>query len=378
MGVHEYHIELPQTVLDDLKDRLERTRWPDEVEGAGWDYGTNLGYLRELVSYWRNEYDWREQEARLNELPHFMAEVDGLAVHFIQVRSKGKATLPLVLLHGWPGSFLQMLKILPLLTTPRNGARFDSFDVVVPSLPGFGFSQRSRQGGMSVPRMAEIIGRLMTEELGYERFGARGSDLGAGVAQQLAVMFPKAVVGMHLSGSNPYIPVVPDHLTRAEEEFVARARSFVAEEGAYALEQSTKPQTLSYSLNDSPAGLAAWIVEKYRSWSDCSGDVEKRFSKDALLSNIMVYWATGTIGSSMRTYYESSHLPPSVSWGRPTVPAGLAMFPQDIAVAPKEWEDRSLNVRRWTEMPRGGHFPEWEEPELLAEDVRIFFNELPL
>jgi pimeloyl-ACP methyl ester carboxylesterase len=298
-------------------------------------------------------------------------------IHFIHEQGKGKSPMPLILLHGWPSSFLQMLKIIPLLTDPANhgGKTSDSFDVIVPSLPGYGFSDRPKEKGMTVSRIASLFEKLMTEELGYKRYAVRGSDIGAGVAIQLALAHPDSVAGIHLSGTNPRIAYVPPDLSPAEEQFLKDAENWRNTESGYALIQSSKPQTLSYGLNDSPAGLAAWIVEKFRTWSDCDGNVEKRFTKDELLANLTIYWATETINSSIRLYYESAH-DQATSWGRVEVPVAMAMLPKDLFPTPREWASRWVNLVRWTLMPRGGHFGEWEEPELLAEDIRAFFCEM--
>jgi len=376
MSTESFAVNIPQATLDDVRDRLARTRWTDEVAGAGWDYGANLAYLKELTSYWRDTFDWRTQEQAINAFPHFRAIVDGVGIHFIHQRGTGDNPLPLVLLHGWPSSFWQMLKVIPLLTDPaaHGGDAADSFDVVVPSLPGYGFSDRPAEPGMSVGRIADLCAALMAGELGYARYAARGSDLGAGVLQQLALVHPDALIGLHLSGTNPYVGQVPDDLTDAEKQFVANAQQWTMQEMAYAMEHSSKPQTLATGLNDSPAGLAAWLVEKFRRWSDCDGAIETRFSKDELLTNLTIYWATETINSSIRLYYETARHPGN--WGRVEVPTGMLMSPKDMFPTPRAWVERSYNVTRWTEIPRGGHFLEWEEPELVVEDIRAFFRPL--
>jgi len=377
MTLEPFTVRIPQEILDDLRDRLARTRWPDEVEGAGWDYGANLDYMRELVGYWKDRFDWRAQERAMNRFSHHRARLDGFGLHFIRERGRGADSLPLLLLHGWPASFLQMLPITPLLADPvsHGGDAADAFDAIIPSLPGYGFSDRPAERGMTVARIAGLLHRLMTGELGYERYGIRGSDLGAGVAVQLALSHPDSVIGIHLSGTNPSVPFVPPDLSPAEERFLRDAENWRNTESGYAMEQSTKPQTLAYGLSDSPAGLAAWIVEKFRAWSDCGGDVERRFSKDELLANLTLYWATGTIGSSVRLYYESVR-DREARWGRVEVPTAMAMFPKDMFPTPREWANRWCAIRRWTEMPRGGHFGEMEEPELLAADIRAFFRGL--
>ena len=375
-AIQPFRIAVPQADLDDLRARLAGARWPDEVAGAGWEYGTNLSYMKDLTDYWRDRFDWRTQEQAINGFPQFRAEVDGVGIHFIHRRGEGPDPLPLVLLHGWPSSFVQMLKIIPLLADPaaHGGDAADSFDVVVPSLPGYGFSDRPAARGMSLGRIASLVASLMLDGLGYERYAARGSDLGGGVLQQIALAHPEALVGLHLSGTNPYVGQVPEDLTPAEQEFVASAQRWNYQEMAYAMEQSSKPQTLAYGLNDSPVGLAAWIIEKFQRWSDCNGDLDSRFSKDELLTNLTIYWATQTINSSMRLYYELVRDPGS--WGRVEVPTGMLMSPKDMFPTPRAWAERSYNVTRWTEIDRGGHFLEWEEPEAVAADIRAFFRPL--
>ncbi len=367
-----FAVNISDETLSDLHQRLAETRWPDEVEGAGWAYGTNLDYLQELVSYWQDGFDWRAQEARINSFNNFMADVDGTNIHFIHELGEGENALPVLVLHGWPSSFVQMLDLIPLLTTPDEGGL--SFDVVVPSLVGYGFSEIPNEPGMSVAKMADLFHKLMTETLGYERYAVRGSDLGAGVIQQMALRYPDEMIGVHLSGTNPYVAQVPDDLTEAEQTFVQNAQAWYGQEMAYAMEQSSYPQTLAYGLNDSPAGLAAWMIEKFRAWSDNDGDLESAFTKDELLTNLTIHWATQTINSSMRLYYETARDPGQ--FGRVEVPTGMLMTDKDMFPTPREWAERSYNVVHWTPISVGGHFLEWEEPELVAADMRAFFASL--
>ena len=366
-----FEVNISDEVLNDLQARLADTRWPDEVEDAGWAYGTNLDYLQELVSYWQDGFDWRAQEARINAFDNFMAEVDGTSVHFVQELGEGEDAVPVLVLHGWPSSFVQMLDLIPLLTAEEDGL---SFDVVVPSLVGYGFSEIPNEPGMSVAKMAELFHKLMTETLDYEQYAVRGSDLGAGVIQQMALLYPDEIIGVHLSGTNPFVAEVPDDLTEAEQEFVGNAQAWYAQEMAYAMEQSSYPQTLAYGLNDSPAGLASWIIEKFRAWSDNDGDLESAFTKDELLTNLTIYWATQTINPSMRLYYETARDPGQ--FGRVEVPTGMLMTDKDMFPTPREWAERSYNVVHWTPVSVGGHFLEWEAPELVAEDMRAFFTSL--
>lgn len=380
MPIQPFTIVVAQRTLDDLRERLDRTRWPDEIQGADWDYGTNLAYLKSLVTYWQQQFDWRAQESRLNALAHFRAAIDGFGIHFIHARGQGSQPLPLILTHGWPGSFVEMVKILPLLTDPvsSGGDPADAFDVIVPSLPGFGFSDHPRQPGMTTAKTAELWARLMRDVLGYKRFAAAGGDIGAGVSQRLALAHPELLVGIHLTylGAAAASPE-PADLSDAEQQYLHELQQWSRREGAYSSLQSTKPQTLAYGLNDSPVGLAAWMTEKFRTWSDCDGEIERRFSKDELLTNIMLYWVTETMPSSTRMYYENAHaLLPLRPGERIDVPAGMALFPKEISAPPREWAERTLRVHRWTQMPRGGHFAALEEPALLAEELRAFFRPL--
>jgi pimeloyl-ACP methyl ester carboxylesterase len=380
MGVKVFKIKVPQRMLNDLRKRLASTRWPDEVAGAEWDYGTNLAYLKSLVEYWRDEFDWRAQEEALNRFAHFRADIDGLGLHFIHERGKGANPLPIILTHGWPDSFVRMLKLIPLLTDPAShgGDARDSFDVIVPSLPGFGFSDRPGDRGFTVAGVADLFAKLMIEELGYKRFAAHGGDWGSSITGQLALNHAAALTGIHLADI-PFwhlFSLPPGDLSEAERKYLEAGKKWQQEEGAYAAIQSTRPQTLAYGLNDSPAGLAGWIVEKFRAWSDCDGDVEKRFTKDELLTNITIYWATETINSSCRYYYEALHNPPQNAGQRVEAPTGVAIFPKDLVTAPREYAERFFNIQRWTEKPRGGHFAALEEPELLAADLRDFFRPL--
>ncbi|GCE07808.1 multidrug MFS transporter [Dictyobacter aurantiacus] len=378
MEKHPFTVHVPQAILDDLKDRLAYTRWPDEVENAGWDYGTNRHYLKSLVDYWQHEFDWRAQEKKLNQFAHFREHIDGLGIHFIHERGRGENPLPILLTHGWPGSFFEMFKLIPLLTDPEKhgGDPTDAFDVIVPSLPGFGFSDRPTVRGMATMQTAELWARLMRDVLGYSHFAAAGGDIGSGVTQRLALAHPELLVGIHLTYLSVHasLPEQPN-LSEEEQHYLQVVQQWSQEEGAYSALHSTKPQTLAYGLNDSPVGLAAWIIEKFRAWSDCNGEVEQRFSKDELLTNIMLYWSTETISSSVRMYYENAHTLPKL---RPeqhiSVPAGIALFPKEISLPPREWAERLLLVQRWTMMPRGGHFAAMEEPELLAEELRAFFR----
>lgn len=368
MTAQPFTITISDAVLEDLETRLRLTRWPDRIAGAGWDYGIDTDILRPLVEHWAEGFDWRAVERDLNALPQFTAEIEGETIHFVHVRSEGARRIPLLILHGWPSSFLQMSDLIPLLTAEREGV---SFDVIVPSLPGFGFSSQPQARGMSVARVAGLMTRLMVDVLGYDRFAGRGSDLGAGVLQQIALQTPGRLIGLHLSGTNPYIGQVPEDLSPEEAEFVLRAQVWMQSEMAYAMLHSSKPDTVAVALNDSPAGLAAWIIEKFRAWTDTE-DVVARYGRDRLLANLTLYWATGTIGSSMRLYYETVRDPGQ--WGRVEVPTAMLMTPHDMFPTPRAWAERGYNVQRWTEIDRGGHFLEWEEPALVADDLFAWFE----
>jgi len=377
--MNNFKVDIPQTVLDDLRNRIAQTRWPDQVKNAGWDYGTELSYLKELLDYWLNQFDWRKQEGILNSQPQFLAEIDGLKIHFVHVRGKGPDPLPLVISHGWPSSFFEAYKIIEPLTDPgaHGGDPADAFDVIIPSLPGFGFSERPLARGFI--RVDNLWRKLMTEVLGYTRFVAHGTDVGARVTSALGRFHSDIISAIHIASVDLDWPEpLPDDLSPAEGDYIKRVELWEKRDGAYGEIQSTRPQTLAYGLNDSPAGLAAWIVEKYREWSDCNGDIESRFSKDELLTNITIYWVTQTINSSMRRYYEARHNPhpnPLKPGERIETPAGIAMFPgEEELLVPREFAKRCYNIKHWTDMPRGGHFPALEEPDLLVEDIRTFFR----
>jgi pimeloyl-ACP methyl ester carboxylesterase len=369
-----FRIAVPQATLDDLEARLRHTRFPDQIPGSGWDYGTDTQYLKELVAYWADRYDWRAEERRLNAFHQYRVEIDGIRIHYIHERGKGPHPIPLLMMHGWPSSFVQFEHIIPLLTDPAAHGAPDapSFDVVVVSLPGFGFSDRPTRRGFAIRDISERMTRLMTEVLGYSSFGVRGSDIGGSVAQQMALAHPEMLIGLHVSGLLRGVPLQGQGPpSEAEQKFTRELAAWSSTELAYATLHSQKPQTLAPALNDSPAGLASWIVEKFRRWGDTHGDLESRFSKDELLKNIMVYWVTETIGSSIRTYYEFGR--EQRLQGRVQVPTAVLMARNDQVPVPREVSERLYNVVRWNETPVGGHFLEWEEPERVAADLRDFF-----
>jgi len=385
-AIKPFKVAVDDAILRDLKDRLARTRFPDQIPETGWEYGVDLGYMKDLVAYWKDKYDWRAEERKLNELPQFTTEIDGLSIHFIHVRSKEKNALPLVLIHGWPGSVHEFHKIIGLLTDPtaHGGKAEDAFHVVCPSLPGFGFSSKTKERGWNSQRMAEVIAKLMAR-LGYERYGAQGGDWGGGIVRWLAGT-DRRCVGAHNNFPAANRPTEdPTRGVTAEElKRVEKRQQELRDHYGYGAIHSTRPLTIGYGLNDSPAGLAAWVVDKFWAWSDHGGDLEKKFSRDELLTNVMLYWVTESMPSSVRIYYESSHPGPRpmsmTEWkgGGKSAPLGYALFPKEINVPPRAWVERTVgpSMVHWTEMPRGGHFAALEEPELLAGDVRKFFAKL--
>ena len=382
MYLRPFAIHIPDERLDDLRSRLLATRWPTAHAGAGWEDGAALGFVRRLVDHWREQFDWRAQESRLNRLPQYVATVDGLDIHFVHQPGHGPAPLPLIVTHGWPGSFAEMEHLIPLLADPgaHGGDPADAFHVVVPSLPGYGFSPAPPAPGVGSRRIAELWRGLMAA-LGYARFGVQGGDIGAGVSAWTARRFPAVVIGAHLNyipGSyRPPLGAELPALTAEEHAYLDRAAHWTAEEGAYAHLHATKPQTLAYALTDSPVGLAAWLVEKFRAWSDCDGDVERVFGLDALLTDICLYWFGDTLNASLRLYKENRLTPLAFDAGeRVAPPLGVAVFPRELPMPPRSWVERVFDVQRWTAMPRGGHFAAMEQPALLAEDVRAFFRPL--
>jgi pimeloyl-ACP methyl ester carboxylesterase len=385
--IEPFRIAVDDAVLHDLRDRLARTRWPDQIDGTGWEYGVPVAYMKELVEHWRTRYDWREQEKGLNKLDQFVTRIDGLDLHFVHVRSQVKDALPLVIVHGWPGSFAEFTKIIGPLTDPvaHGGRAEDAFHVVCPSLPGFGFSSKPTERGWSSQRMAEVMAKLMAR-LGYSRYGAQGGDWGSGITRWLAANDGGHCVGGHSNfppSSRPMEEPMRGVTAMELERFERRVKE-LNDQRAYGAIQGTRPLTLGYGLNDSPAGLAAWIVDKFWAWSDHGGDLKNSFTRDELLTNVMIYWVTDTMPSSTRIYYESSHnlprpksMTPFQSTGKPA-PMGYALFPKEINVPPRAWVERGMGgkLTHWTEMPRGGHFAALEQPRLLVDDVRTFFRKV--
>ena len=383
-GAQPFMLYVADTLLVDLRQRLERVRWPDEPpHGSAWQFGTDLHYLKQLVAYWRDGFDWRAQEARLNAFPQYTAPVAGIDLHFLHIPGQGPRPFPLLLSHGWPGSVWEFHKIIPMLTDPAHygGDAADAFTVVAPSLPGYTLSFRPGQPRFGVPDIARAFAELMRDVLGYQRFAAQGGDWGAFISAYLGFTEPEHVVGIHIN----LIPLrrePPSAQAGSDDPEMVAYRAeldhWLREETGYSTIQATKPQTLAYALTDSPVGLAAWIVEKFRTWSDCDGDLERSFSKDDLLTNIMLYWVTGAIGSSFWPYYSRLHdgWPLPAADRRVEVPTAYQSFPKDILHPPRSLAERAFNIQRWSVSPRGGHFAALEEPERLAEDVRAFFRPL--
>jgi epoxide hydrolase len=378
--IRPFLIEVPQAELDDLRDRLARTRWPTELPGVGWDRGVPLAYLKELAEYWRTSYDWRKQEAMLNELPQFTTTIDGATIHFLHIRSPEPDALPLVLTHGWPGSFLEFLKVIEPLSDPRShgGDSSDAFHLVIPTMPGYGFSEPASDPGWNTARVARAWAELMSR-LGYERYGAQGGDMGQFVSVDLGRADPDHIVGLHVNAATygfiPFGEVGEEDraaLSDTERARVDRLARWNAEGSGYFHIQSTRPQTIAYALSDSPVGQLAWIVEKFKEWSYPSSDLpEAAIDRDLILTDVTLYWVTGTIGSAAHQYYENMH---SGEWHEDpaTTPTGVAAFAEDIAI--RRYAEMGNNIVHWSDFDRGGHFAALEAPDLLVEDVRAFFR----
>ncbi|MGE0539664.1 MAG: epoxide hydrolase family protein [Dehalococcoidia bacterium] len=380
--IRPFRIEIPQTDLDDLKDRLARTRWPGELPGVGWSRGVPLDYLRDLAEYWRTSYNWRAQEARLNDLPQFTTTIDGQTIHFLHIRSPEPDALPLILTHGWPGSFVEFLKVIGPLTDPRahGGDPADAFHVVIPSAPGFGFSVPVSETGWNTERIAKAWAELM-RRLGYVRYGAQGGDFGAFVTPELGRVDPEHVVGVHVNAATygfiPFGEVSEEErasLTDTERARLDRLSAYMSDGSGYFQIQATRPQTIGYGLNDSPAGQLAWIIEKFKEWTNPPADLpETAIDRDDILTNVTVYWLTGTGATSAHLYYENMH---SSTWhaDRATTPTGVAAFAQDVAI--RRYAEYGNTIVHWSDFDRGGHFAAMEAPDLLTGDVREFFRGL--
>ena len=375
-----FHLHVPDSAITDLHERLVRTRFPDQAPGEPWAYGTDVAYLKQLLEYWRDRFDWRAQEARLNGYLQFKVALHGIDLHYLHVPGKGPKPTPLLLSHGWPGSVFEFLDIIPRLTDPARfgGDPADAFTVIAPSLPGYGLSFAPGQQRFSLEMIADCFADLMTGVLGYQRFAAQGGDWGAFVSSRLGAVHADKLIGIHLNLLTVRRdPRVLTHSTPEEQKFLAELEVWIKEEMGYQWIQGTRPQTLAFGLSDSPAGLAAWIVEKFRSWSDCDGDVESAFTKDQLLANIGLYWFTSAIGSSFWPYYARMHGPWPIPDGGVPLPTGYAEFPREILRPPRSVAEKVYtDIRRWTVMPKGGHFAAMEQPEALAREIIEFFRPL--
>jgi pimeloyl-ACP methyl ester carboxylesterase len=383
MEATPFRIDIPESSLTDLNERLQRTRFPDTLEDSGWEYGTNLEYLKELVEYWKQDFSWRDSERKLNHWPNYKVTIDGQELHFIHIRRNATA-LPILLTHGWPDSFLRFEQLIPMLTTPEafGGSADDAFNVVVPSIPGFGFSE-TLDPSSNLFNIHNLWAKLMTDVLGYDKFFAHGGDWGALITEHLARSHARHVLAIHLTDV-PFIHSFqkPDDPSPAEQKYFEEMEQYQMMENAYAMIQGTRPQTLAAGLSDSPVGLAAWMLDKFYSFSDCHGNVESRFTKDQLLTNISLYWHTQTTASSFKLYYDILHAG-ALTWigekikewtGTSSVPAGFALSPAEATHPPREWAARFFNVQRWTTLSSGGHFAALEEPKVLAHELIEFFR----
>jgi pimeloyl-ACP methyl ester carboxylesterase len=379
-----FEVHVPDDRLDDLRDRLLRTRFADDFGNDDWSYGVPGGYLRDLIDYWVSRFDWRAQEARINRYSHFRVEIDGIPIHFVHERARGPSPIPLILTHGWPWTFWDYERLIEPLSDPAafGGDPGDAFDVVVPSLPGTAFSSPLRTTGIGIPATADLWLRLMRDNLGYDRFAAAGGDSGAFVTARLGHAHAEHLVGIHLNfpataTMEALGSVLPDDYSPEERSWLAEPLAQSRGTSAHMAVHVEDPQTLAWAMNDSPAGLAAWMVERRRNWSDCDGDVERRFTKDELLTAVSLYWLTGTFHTSVRFYAESFRRPWPLVHGRvPPIeaPTAVAVFPRELVRVPRRFMQRQANLARWTVMPRGGHFAPAEEPELMLADLRAFFR----
>jgi len=376
-----FRLHVGDDVLADLKSRLARVRWPDEVPDNHWKYGTDLPYLKSLVQYWRDRYDWRKHEAEFNRFKQYKVGLAGIDVHYIREEGKGPKPMPLLISHGWPGSVHEFHKLIPMLTDPAHfgGDAADAFTVIAPSLPGYTFSFSPKQQRFSVEQIADVFAELMTGVLGYSRFAAQGGDWGAFVTSRLGYAYARHLAGIHINLlSLRRDTAMPDNPDDDEQRYFEERAHWMKEETGYTWIQGTKPQTLAYGLTDSPVGLAAWIVEKFHTWSDHKGDLDGYIGRDAMLTNIMLYWVTGAIGSSFWPYYARMHGPwPIPDGARIQVPMGYAEFPKEILRPPRSLAEKMYSdIRRWSKMPKGGHFAALEQLELLAQEISEFFRPL--
>ncbi|MDV6212815.1 epoxide hydrolase [Rhodococcus erythropolis] len=381
MEVESFRVAVIDEEIDDLRQRLRLTRWPDQISGTGWDYGTDSDYLRELCAYWESEFDWRASEARLNQWPQFTTTIDGQRIHFIHARSKHEDARTILLIHGWPSTPLEFLKLFGPLTDPEahGGTPADAFHVVAPSLPGYGWSGPTTATGWGASRVADAYTTLMAG-LGYGKYGIHGPDWGTTIASIMARRHPERLLGLHLTlltaSNGPMNQPLNREPTEAELELKENHDAWAAAALGYIAIQATKPQTLAFALNDSPVGQASWIVEKLQSWTDCHGDLESTLTRDEILSSVSTYWFSGTGGSSARLYLETARTFDQQPTGYVSVPTAVCIFPAEHVLTTRELAEDYYNVQRWTIMPKGGHFASLEQPELVTQNLRAFFGEL--
>lgn len=372
-SISKFTVHIPEEEIKYLKTRLKQTRWMPQIEKSNWNDGTDGDYLHELVEYWATDYDWRSREEKINKFNHYMANIEETKIHFIYAKGSGSNSIPLLLLQGWPSSFIQMLDIIPLLTEVRND-NTPTFDVVAASLPGYLFSEIPTVHGMSFTHIADLMHKLMVEELGYRKYAARGSDQGALVQQQLGLKYPDRIIGLHRTGITPFLFPLPNDLSEEEAIYKQKVASWAKIETAYASIHGLRPETITPALADSPVGLASWIIEKFQRWGDCDGDLDTHFGRDKLLDNLSLHWFGGAGAASVRLYREVGRNPGLT--GKVDLPTAIIMPLRDgITVpAPRQWGERFYNIQRWTVMERGGHFSEWELPREVADDIRSFFR----
>lgn len=387
MTKEKFTVAIPDNVLDDLRERLARTRFAPDFANADWTFGAEANYLKELVAYWRDRFDWRAVEREMNGYAHYRTTIDGMPIHFIHEPGKGPKPIPIIMSHGWPWTFWDLHKVIRPLADPaaHGGDARDAFDVIVPSLPGYGFSTPLTTTGINYWNTADLWVKLMREVLGYDKFAAQGGDWGALITAQLGHKYAQHLIGVHvhLLASLGFFGgqggPKPEDFAPEEKGWLEHNRRFITQGSGYMAIQSTRPQTLAQALNDSPAGLCSWILEKRRAWSDCGGDVERRFTKDDLCTTMTLYWATQSFNTSARYYYEAAHNPWRPSHDRTPVveaPTGAAVFLKEVMLMPRRWAERYYNLKRWTVMPSGGHFAPMEEPQALIDDIRAFFRPL--
>jgi len=376
-AINPFRISIPDAVLADLKSRLRNTRWPEAELVDDWSQGAPLQWIKDVCGYWAEQYDWRKREAALNRFAQFTTEIDGLGIHFIHVKSPHPQAMPVIITHGWPGSVVEFHKVIEPLVDPvaHGGSAADAFHVVCPSLPGFGFSGKPTAAGWGVDRIAKAWAVLMVR-LGYARYGAQGGDWGSAVTTALGALDADHCAGIHITLAMGTRPDVGEQPTPEEARALKGLKYYSDWDSGYSKQQSTRPQTLGYALTDSPSGQAAWILEKYWAWTDCNGHPENIFTRDELLDNVMLYWVTATAASSARLYWESFG-PKKRTAHVVKVPTGVAVFPKEIVTPVKKWmEPNFVNITHWSEMPKGGHFAAFEQPDLFIREVRDYFRKL--